>query len=123
MDFYALVRDWHRDMGIEGPEDPTFFEYPAQLQVDLIQEEFDELMEALANKDMVEYADALGDLLWVICGAAYRAGIDLRPVVREIARSNYSKDGSKNGAGKVQKGPNYSPPDMAAVLRMMGWEG
>ncbi len=122
MDIYAIIASWHHKMGIEAPDRPTFFNYPAQLQVDLIQEEFDEFMEALANRDMVEFADALGDLAWVVFGAAWRAGVDIRPVMAEIARSNFTKDGSKNGDGKIMKGPNYSPPDIEGVLEEMGWE-
>lgn len=123
MDIYQVVADWHRKMGIDRPDRPTFFAYPAQLQVEMIYEELDEMLEALADGDMVEFADGLGDLIWILCGAGYRAGVDVRPVIAEIARSNFTKVGSCDGGStKIKKGPNYSPPDLTKVLRDQGWD-
>lgn len=91
------------------------------LRLDLIQEEFDELKVAVANTDVVEVADALGDLIYVICGFAIEAGISLDNVVDEIHASNLTKLGADGipmvrDDGKILKGPNYVKPDIAAVL-------
>ncbi|WP_318656531.1 pyrophosphohydrolase domain-containing protein [Scrofimicrobium canadense] len=73
------------------------------------------------NRDVVETADALADLVYVIYGMALECGIDLDAVLAEVQRSNLSKlmpDGSvkRREDGKVLKGPNFSPPDVAGVL-------
>jgi predicted HAD superfamily Cof-like phosphohydrolase len=91
------------------------------LRLGLIEEEFNELKEATEARDVVEVADALGDLIYVVCGYALEAGIDLKAVVEEIHASNMTKldsDGSvlRREDGKIMKGPNYLKPDIAAVL-------
>lgn len=73
--------------------------------------------------DLVKTADALGDLMYVIQGMALELGIDLPAVLAEIHRANLSKAGPDgkpvyNEIGKVTKGPNYSPPDIAKVLNV-----
>jgi predicted HAD superfamily Cof-like phosphohydrolase len=92
-----------------------------KLRLDLIKEEYEELEEAVATRDVVEMADALGDIIYVVCGFAVELGIDLKAVVNEIHASNFTKlaeDGSviKREDGKVLKGPNYLPPNIRAVL-------
>ncbi len=92
----------------------------AELNDDLIAEEFDELQSAWAAGDLVEVADALGDLAYVVYGAAIEYGIDLDRVIREIHRSNMTKLGEDGkpiyrSDGKVMKGPNYSPPDLSFI--------
>lgn len=90
------------------------------LRIALIQEEFEELLEAHEDQDIVEVADALTDLLYVIYGAGHAYGIDLDACFSEVHDSNMSKlvDGHalKNEMGKVMKGPNYWEPDLEAVL-------
>ena len=88
-----------------------------QLRYDLIKEELDELSEAIKDKDIVEVADALTDLLYVVYGAGHSWGIDLDKCFAEVQRSNMSKldkDGKPiyNESGKVMKGPNYSKPNL-----------
>lgn len=92
-----------------------------KLRYDLIREELDELFDALFDRDLVAIADALGDLAYVVYGAAVTYGIDLDPVIREIHRSNMSKlmpDGSVayREDGKVLKGPNFTPPNLAPLV-------
>ena len=103
----------------ELPDDKTM-----DLRLRLIEEEFEELKDAARNNDMVEVADALTDLLYVIYGAGWSAGIDLDRCFDEVHRSNMSKiqsDGTvlKNEFGKVIKPSTYSPPDLASVLTTM----
>ena len=101
---------------------PSFPEEEIQnLRKDLIEEELDELTYALANKNMVEIADALTDLLYVVYGAGHAFGIDLDDCFAEVHRSNMSKLGPdfrpiKREDGKVMKPATYSPPDLKTVL-------
>lgn len=98
----------------------------ADLSVSLISEELDELIDALFEFDsegahhspnIVEIADALGDIVWTAYSAAIRHGIDLDLVLAEIARSNDTKTPAAHPGEKIQKGSNYSAPDIARVLR------
>lgn len=91
------------------------------LRVELIREEFQELKDDLERGDVVGVADALGDLLYVIYGAAHSFGIDIDTVFREIHRSNMTKLGPDGkpitrADGKAVKGPNYEPPNIKAAL-------
>ena len=91
------------------------------LRLRLDSEEFRELMEAEKAADIIEIADALGDLIVVLYGHAAAYGIDLDAVVREIHASNMTKvqpDGSvsRDEHGKVQKPDTYRPPNLAPIL-------
>tara|TARA_B110000263_G_C14818614_1_gene289730 strand:+ start:63 stop:434 length:372 start_codon:yes stop_codon:yes gene_type:complete len=88
-----------------------------QLRFDLIQEELNELEEAMKTKNLKEVADALTDILYVTYGAGYAYGINLDKCFKEVQRSNMSKlgkDGNPifNEKGKVMKGPNYTKPSL-----------
>ena len=92
-----------------------------QLRCDLIEEELNELKEAMSNKDLVEVADALTDLLYVTYGAGHAFGIDLDQCFDEVQNSNMSKLGEDgkpiyNDAGKVMKGPNYFKPNLSKFI-------
>ena len=92
-----------------------------QLRYNLIKEELDELSLAIKEKDIIEVADALTDLLYVVYGAGHAFGIDLDKCFAEVQRSNLSKlniDGKPiyNENGKVMKGPNYSKPNLKQFL-------
>ena len=93
-----------------------------KLRLNLIQEELDELKEALDKKDIVEIADALTDILYVTYGAGHAFGINLDKCFEEVQNSNMSKldDNGKpiyNDNGKVMKGPNYFKPDLSKYIR------
>ena len=92
-----------------------------KLRVDLIKEELEELNEAMKNKDLLEVADALTDILYVTYGAGHAFGIDLDKCFNEVQNSNMSKLDSNgkpiyNSDGKVMKGPNYFKPDLSKFL-------
>ena len=92
-----------------------------QLRLNLIKEELEELREALDNKDLIEVADALTDILYVTYGAGHAFGIDLDKCFEEVQNSNMSKldkDGLPiyNNFGKVMKGPNYFKPDLKKII-------
>ena len=92
-----------------------------KLRIDLIKEELDELNEAIKNKDLLEVADALTDILYVTYGAGHAFGINLDKCFDEVQNSNMSKL-SENGepiyneSGKVMKGPNYFKPDLTKFV-------
>jgi predicted HAD superfamily Cof-like phosphohydrolase len=91
------------------------------LRYDLINEELDELKEAIDNKDIKEVADALTDILYVTYGAGHAFGINLDKCFKEVQNSNMSKlseDGKPiyNDKGKVMKGPNYFKPDFSKFV-------
>ena len=94
-----------------------------QLRISLIQEELDELKEAMANNDLLEVADALTDLLYVTYGAGHAFGIDLDKCFNEVQNSNMSKLGEDgkpiyNELGKVMKGPNYFKPNLSKFVNI-----
>ena len=88
-----------------------------RLRERLIQEEFDELKEAMGKQDLTAIAKELADLLYVVYGTAVSYGIDMDPVFREVHRSNMSKvGGHKREDGKWVKPPTYSPAVIAPIL-------
>ena len=92
-----------------------------QLRLDLISEELEELKNAMKNKDLLEVADALTDILYVTYGAGHAFGINLDKCFDEVQNSNMSKLGSDgkpiyNESGKVMKGPDYFKPDLSKFL-------
>ena len=92
------------------------------LRVSLINEELEELKEAIKNNDLKEAIDALTDILYVTYGAGHAFGVNLDKCFDEVQRSNMSKldDNGKpiyNESGKVMKGPRYFKPDLTKFLR------
>ena len=92
-----------------------------KLRLDLIKEELSELIAAMNNKDLLEVADALTDILYVTYGAGHAFGINLDRCFEEVQNSNMSKldDNGKpiyNEHGKVMKGPNYFKPDLTKFI-------
>ena len=119
---FELVGDFMEAFGQSVEDQPTWPDFHTrELRVDLIQEEVDELVEAIANKDMVEIADALTDILYVVYGAGHTFGIDLDECFTEVHASNMSKlgeDGTplKADNGKVMKGPGFFAPNLESIL-------
>ena len=92
-----------------------------KLRLDLIKEELNELTEAMNNKDLLEVADALTDILYVTYGAGHAFGINLDKCFDEVQNSNMSKldENGKpiyNEHGKVMKGPKYFKPDLSKFV-------
>jgi predicted HAD superfamily Cof-like phosphohydrolase len=95
-----------------------------ELRFNLMKEENEEYLEAVENNDIVEIADALGDMLYILCGTILEHGLQhkIEEVFDEIQRSNMSKLGSDGKPiyredGKVMKGPNYFKPNFEAILK------
>jgi predicted HAD superfamily Cof-like phosphohydrolase len=92
-----------------------------KLRIDLIKEELEELTQAVNDKNLLEVADALTDILYVTYGAGHAFGIDLDKCFDEVQNSNMSKLGEDgkpiyNESGKIMKGPNYFKPDLLKFI-------
>ena len=119
------VAEFHRVFGLNMNETPTAnlgFEKNL-LRYKLMREENEEYLEAANNSDLVEVADALGDMLYILCGTIIEHGMQhkIDEVFNEIQRSNMSKLGADGKPiyredGKVLKGPNYFGPDIRSIL-------
>lgn len=117
-----MVREFHETFGLPVRALPTIpLPDEEKLRVNLLQEEFKEYRTASYDHDIVDIADALADMVYVIYGTALTYGIDLDAVIAEVHRSNMSKLGPDGkpvyrADGKVIKGPHYLPPDVLGVL-------
>lgn len=119
------VKEFHTAFGLGVSETPKA-DLGAQtnlLRFNLMKEENDEYLEAVQNNDLVEVADALGDMLYILCGTILEHGLQhkIEAVFDEIQRSNMSKLGEDGKPiyredGKVMKGPNYFKPNFEALL-------
>ena len=113
-----MVHEFHEQFEIHVAAHPTVMdEATRKLRIALIQEEFNELIEALDTKNLSGVAKELADLLYVVYGTAVSCGIDMKPVFREVHRSNMSKVGGyKREDGKWVKPPTYSPAEISPIL-------
>ena len=120
---FQKVKTFMRTFGQEVKLKPSFStEKINDLRYNLIKEELNELKQAMDNKDLLEVADALTDILYVTYGAGIAFGIDLDKCFEEVQNSNMSKLGEDgkpiyNEAGKVMKGPNYFKPDLSKFVK------
>ncbi|CEN33566.1 pyrophosphohydrolase domain-containing protein [Capnocytophaga cynodegmi] len=119
------VADFHKAFGLGIKQEPTvnLKDEIINLRFKLMAEENEEYLEAARNKDIVEVADALGDMLYILCGTIIEHGLQhkIEEVFSEIHRSNMSKlDENGNPIyredGKVMKGANYFKPNIAKIL-------
>ena len=123
MSNFESVKKFMKTFGQEVKEKAEFpTDKITSLRYDLIQEELDELKEAIDNKDIKEVADALTDILYVTYGAGHAFGINLDKCFAEVQNSNMSKLGKDgkpifNENGKVMKGPNYFKPNLNQFLK------
>ena len=120
---FQKVKIFMQTFGQEVKSNPSFStEKINDLRYNLIKEELDELKQAIDDKDLLEVADALTDILYVTYGAGVAFGIDLDKCFEEVQNSNMSKLGEDgkpiyNEAGKVMKGPNYFKPDLSEFVK------
>ncbi len=119
-DEQSMVEEFHKKFDILVQTSPTAAsEETKRLRIRLIQEEFDELKESMAEGNLAALAKEMADLLYVVYGTAVSYGIDMDPVFREVHRSNLSKVGGyKREDGKWVKPPTYSPADIEPLLAM-----
>tara|TARA_B100000003_G_scaffold182664_1_gene175245 strand:+ start:44 stop:415 length:372 start_codon:yes stop_codon:yes gene_type:complete len=120
---FEKVKTFMQTFGQEVKTNPSFStDKINDLRYNLIKEELSELKEAMDNKNLLEVADALTDILYVTYGAGIAFGIDLDKCFDEVQNSNMSKLGEDgkpiyNEAGKVMKGPNYFKPDLSKFVK------
>ena len=110
------VREFQIAAGQQPADKPTLYTHNGTiLNAKLIQEELNEYLEAESLEDI---ADAIGDLLVVVLGAACQHGIDMEPVFAEIHKSNMTKfiDGYRRSDGKWIKGPSYTPVNLTPII-------
>ena len=120
------VKEFHTAFRIGYSELPKndLCENKNMLRFNLMKEENEEYLEAAQNNDLVEIADALGDMLYILCGTIIEHGLQdkIEAVFEEIQRSNMSKLGADGQPiyredGKVMKGPNYFKPNFEKILK------
>ena len=122
MSNFSKVGTFMKTFGQEVKTKPSLStEKINKLRIDLIKEELEELTIAMNNKDLLEVADALTDILYVTYGAGHAFGIDLDKCFEEVQNSNMSKLDENgrpifNESGKVMKGPNYFKPDLSKFV-------
>jgi len=123
MSNFNKVKTFMETFGQEVKTKPSFStDKINRLRYDLIKEELEELKEAMENKDLLEVADALTDILYVTYGAGHAFGIDLDKCFAEVQSSNMSKLGEDNKpiydeSGKVMKGPKYFKPELTKFIK------
>ena len=119
------VAEFHKAFGLGCSEAPTIDLTPETIRLRhrLMAEENEEYLEAARNNDLTEVADALGDMLYILCGTILEHGMQevIEEVFLTIQESNMSKLGADGKPiyredGKVMKGPSYFKPDIRAVL-------
>ena len=119
---FEKVGIFMKTFGQEVKDKPSFStEKINNLRISLIEEELKELKDAMENKDLLEVADALTDILYVTYGAGHAFGINLDKCFDEVQSSNMSKLDSNgkpiyNDFGKVMKGPNFFKPNLKKFL-------
>ena len=122
MSNFNKVKNFMKTFGQEIKTKPAFSSDKINtLRYELIKEELDEFKVAMENKDLLEVADALTDILYVTYGAGHAFGIDLDKCFEEVQSSNMSKLGENgkpiyNDSGKVMKGPKYFKPDLSKFI-------
>ena len=122
MSNFGKVGVFMKTFGQEVKDKPAFSTHKInKLRIDLINEELEELKDAMKNKDLLEVADALTDILYVTYGAGHAFGINLDKCFDEVQNSNMSKLGEDgkpiyNEFGKVMKGPKYFKPNLKKFI-------
>ena len=122
MSNFNKVKTFMETFGQEVKNKPSFSSDKINsLRYDLIKEELEEFKVAMENKDLLEVADALTDILYVTYGAGHAFGIDLDKCFEEVQSSNMSKLGEDgkpiyNESGKIMKGPKYFKPDLTKFV-------
>ena len=120
------VQEFHESFGLGISHSPIarLSAQKLKLRFDLMDEENNEYLEAAENDDLVEVADALGDMLYILCGTILEHGMQykIEEVFNEIQRSNMSKLGADGKPiyredGKVMKGPSYFKPNIESILK------
>ena len=125
-DKIQAVKEFHKAFKLDYLEQPkaNIGLEKNKLRFNLMREENEEYLEAANNNDIIEVADALGDMLYILCGTIIEHGMQYKidEIFNEIQSSNMSKLGADGNPiyrqdGKVLKGPNYFKPDIEGALK------
>tara|TARA_Y100001968_G_scaffold89204_1_gene80259 strand:+ start:2725 stop:3111 length:387 start_codon:yes stop_codon:yes gene_type:complete len=125
-DKIQAVKEFHKAFKLDYLEQPkaNIGLEKNKLRFNLMREENEEYLEAANNNDIIEVADALGDMLYILCGTIIEHGMQhkIDEIFNEIQSSNMSKLGADGNPiyredGKVLKGPNYFKPDIEGALK------
>ena len=111
-------------LGLEKKPNANLSKEISKLRFELMKEENEEYLVAAQNNDLIEIGDALGDMLYILCGTIISHGFQdkIEAIFDEIQKSNMSKLGT-NGKpiyredGKVLKGPSYFKPNIKKILK------
>lgn len=120
MDYVKDMRQFHNKFGHVANDFPTLIDSKTKLlRIKLMVSELSELLEAMVDNDLVEIADGLGDLLYVVFGTAVSYGIPIDLVFKTIHENNLTKfhngKAVKDSSGKVVKPPNYESVDLSWI--------
>ena len=121
IDYVEMMKEFHKTFDVPISKEPKLINDNDFIRrLSLISSENGELNDAVRQKDIVEIADALGDLLYVVFGMAVEMGLDIDEIFKQIHKSNMSKanaDGTvtKDVGGKIIKSANYKPVDLSWI--------
>ncbi len=118
IDMVENVLAFHRKFGCYTGDSPQRPPQPiVRLRLDLITEEYSELLRACDRGDLAGVADGIVDLIYVSIGKALAWGIDIRPIWRAVQRANMAKEGGgQRSDGKILKPAGWQPPDVAGLI-------
>lgn len=121
---FEMVREFHKAFGQPAPDSAEELSEERQdLRLDLIEEEYNEYIEAVGEGDLVEIAKELADLMYVVLGTAVEHGlVNFDEIFAAVHASNMTKLGAdgkpiRREDGKVVKGPNYKEPDLTSLVK------
>jgi predicted HAD superfamily Cof-like phosphohydrolase len=118
-----FIKQWMTTAEQATPSVPTLADIKTQkLRVRLIAEELTELQDAYDSKNIIDVADAIADLLYVVYGTAVAHGINIKPIFTAVHNNNMEKiiHGHKDEGGKWIKPINHLPPDLESLI-VMQW--
>ena len=122
MNEHDMVTEFHKTYDVAISDKPILpVSSLRELRMDLLEEEYEEYKLGEVNNDLVEIADALADMLYIIHGTAITYGLPIVEIFNEVHASNMSKlglDGKpiRRADGKILKGPNYFKPDIKKII-------
>ena len=118
-DLYNLVKIWHEKYGVPRNDKPSLCDFKTRLlRYTLMEEELQEYQDAIMNDNLVEIADALMDLLFVVLGSidVHGFGKLMEKMFTEVWNSNMTKEGNLRDDGKILKGASFVPPNLEQFL-------
>ena len=124
-DWQSDVQRFHEKFGLNSATKPQAIDYDRMcLRWELHREEFEETQQALIDGNLVELADGICDLIYVLLGTAIESGIDVSPVWNEVQRTNMNKEGgAMREDGKILKPEGWEPPRVYDELCAQGMQG